>query len=157
MIDKGIDRIKISVWDMAESLAFFVDLLETKLVAEAELDAAAVGSLWALDWVDRTHAACLQNAVQSTMIERLNVGPNTGRFIRRGAKNFNRGLFEVAFRVKGVDKTCVDLRTGAALTREDPHFAPEGSPMSYIRRFEPIQQGSQILRSRVIVPALTTL
>lgn len=110
MILDGLARIAVSVHDLNESTAFFRDVLEMALVAQAELDAAAFGRLWRLPRCTRVRAAWLANERQSTRIELLEVVPNAGRSLRAGANSFDLGLFDVAVRAADIDTAYGDLR-----------------------------------------------
>jgi catechol 2,3-dioxygenase-like lactoylglutathione lyase family enzyme len=100
MVKNGIDRIKISVRDMAESVAFFRDTMEMTVASEGPLEAAPFRTLWGLPAGTTAKAACLRNEEQSTQIELIQVTPNTGRDIRDGARTYDHGLFDIAFRTK---------------------------------------------------------
>lgn len=110
MVINGIDRVKISVEDMAASVAFFRDTMEMAVVADTRLDAAAFQRLWRLPACTAVRAVCLKNAEQSTMIELVDVTPNSGQFIRDGAKTYDYGLLDVAFRAKNLEAIYADLR-----------------------------------------------
>jgi len=110
MVDNGLARIAASVRDLDEALAFFRDILEMKVAARAELDAAAFGRLWRLPRCTRVRAAWLANDRQSTRIELLEVAPNSGRSLRAGANSFDFGLFDVAVRAADIDAAYGDLR-----------------------------------------------
>jgi len=110
MVKNGIDRIKISVSDMAASVAFFRETLDMSLVGEQTLDAAPFQRLWQLPAGTTARAAYLRNDEQSTAIELLDVQPHSGRYIREGAKMYDYGLVDIAFRAKGLDAIYDDLR-----------------------------------------------
>jgi catechol 2,3-dioxygenase-like lactoylglutathione lyase family enzyme len=102
MVKNGIDRIKISVSNMAASVAFFRDTLEMTVVAESAIDAAAFPLLWGLPPGTTARAVYLRNDEQSTAIELFEVTPNSGRAIRSGARMYDYGILDVAFRVKNL-------------------------------------------------------
>ncbi len=110
MIDNGLARIAVSVRDLDEALAFFRDILEMKVPAHAELDAAAFGRLWRLPRCTRVRAAWLANDRQTTRIELLEVAPNSGRSLRAGAASCDIGLFDIAVRAADLDAAYGDLR-----------------------------------------------
>lgn len=109
MVKNGIDRIKVSCGSLGATAAFFRDTLEMTLVDEADLDPAACERLWRLPAGTRVRAAYLTNAEQSTLIELLEVSPNTGRPIREQARMYDHGLLDVAIRAKGLDAVHADL------------------------------------------------
>ena len=106
----GIDRIKISVRDLAESVAFFQDTMEMTVAAEVELDAAAMQRLWDLPEGTKAKAAFLKNDQQPTVLELIQFNPNSGQFIRDGANVFDLGLFDVAFRAQNIDAIYEDFK-----------------------------------------------
>jgi catechol 2,3-dioxygenase-like lactoylglutathione lyase family enzyme len=110
MVRNGIDRIQISVRDLKESVAFFRDTLEMTLAAEGELDPGALGRLYGLEGLSAARAAWLKNAEQPTLIELIQITPNSGKFIREGARHHDIGLFDVAFRAKDIDSIYADLK-----------------------------------------------
>ena len=110
MVTKGIDRIKISVRDMEESLTFFRDTMEMSLVREAKLDAAPFGELWDDPSITSVRAAWLGNDEQTTLIELVQVSPHSGRFTREEARPYDFGLFDVAFRAKDIDSVYSNLK-----------------------------------------------
>lgn len=110
MVTRGIDRIKVSVRDMAESLAFFRDTMEMSVVGEDSLDASLFGKLWGDPAFTSVKAAWLKNDEQSTAIELLQVSPHSEAFIRQEARPYDWGLFDVAFRAKDVDEVYADLK-----------------------------------------------
>ncbi len=110
MVKNGIDRIKIRVKDLGASTAFFRDTLELTLVAEAELDAAAMGALCRLPHLNAAKAAYLRNEEQSTLVELIELAPNTGRLIRDGTRPHDLGVFDVALRAKDIDGVYDDFR-----------------------------------------------
>jgi catechol 2,3-dioxygenase-like lactoylglutathione lyase family enzyme len=109
MVKNGIDRIKISVSDMTASVAFFRDTLEMTVVGAETLPAGAFRGLWGLPDETTARAVYLRNEEQSTAIELLEVRPHGGRCIREGARMFDYGLLDVAFRAKGLDLIYADL------------------------------------------------
>lgn len=109
MVKNGIDRIKISVSDMAASVAFFRDTLEMTLVGAESVPAQAFQRLWGLPASTMARAAYLRNDEQSTAIELLEVRPHSGRCIREGARMYDYGLLDVAFRAKNLDGIYADL------------------------------------------------
>jgi catechol 2,3-dioxygenase-like lactoylglutathione lyase family enzyme len=109
-VKNGIDRIKISVSDMSASVAFFRDTLEMSVAGEETLDGAAFGRLWGLPAGTAVKAVYLKNDEQSTAIELLEVRPHSGRCIRDGAKNYDYGILDIAFRTKDLDAIYADLR-----------------------------------------------
>ena len=111
MVKNGIDRIKISVSDMIASVAFFRDTLEMTVVGAETLPAGAFQRLWGLPEGAAAKAVYLRNPEQSTAIELLEVSPHTGRYIRDGARMYDYGLLDVAFRAKGLDVIHADLES----------------------------------------------
>lgn len=111
MVKNGIDRIKISVSDMIASVAFFRDTLEMTVVGAESLPAAVFQRLWGLPEGTTANAVYLRNDEQSTAIELLEVRPHSGRYIRDGARMYDYGLLDVAFRAKGLDVLYADLRS----------------------------------------------
>jgi len=109
MVKNGIDRIKISVSDLEASKAFFRDVMEMSVVDECELDAASMQTLWDLPADTKTRAAYLKNDEQPTALELIQFDPNSGRTIRADAAVWDLGLFDVAFRAKGIDEIYTDL------------------------------------------------
>ncbi len=110
MIKNGIDRIKISVSDLAASKAFFSDLMEMTVADESELNAASMQTLWNLPAETNARAVYLKNDEQSTALELIQFEPNSGRNIRADAAVWDLGLFDVAFRAKGIDEIYADLK-----------------------------------------------
>ncbi len=102
MVKNGIDRIKISVGDMAESVAFFRDTMEMTVAAEAALEPGPFQRLWGLPAGTTAKTTCLKNEEQSTLVELIEVKPNSGRHIRDGARTYDYGLLDIAFRAKGL-------------------------------------------------------
>jgi catechol 2,3-dioxygenase-like lactoylglutathione lyase family enzyme len=109
MVKNGIDRIKISVSDLAASVAFFRDTLEMNVVGEEALPSGAFQRLWGLPDGASASAVYLRNEEQSTAIELLEVRPHTGRYIRDGARMYDYGILDVAFRTKGLDAVHADV------------------------------------------------
>jgi len=109
MVKNGIDRIKISVSDMVASVGFFRDTLEMTVVGAEFLPPAAFQGLWGLPDGTAVRAVYLRNEEQSTAIELLEVRPHSGRYIRDGARMYDYGLLDVAFRAKGLDRIYADL------------------------------------------------
>jgi len=116
MVKNGIDRIKLSVRNMPESVAFFRDKLEMTVVADGPIDATAFQRLWGLPAGTTAHAVYLRNDEQSTAIELLEVRPHSGTCIREGAKMYDYGLLDIAFRAKNLDTIYENLR------RQGHHF-----------------------------------
>lgn len=110
MVKNGIDRIKISVRDMAESVAFFRDTIEMTVVSESALEPEPFRQLWGLPPGTSARATCLKNDEQSTMVELIEVSPNSGRFIRDGARTYDHGLLDIAFRAKNLVAIYEDLK-----------------------------------------------
>jgi catechol 2,3-dioxygenase-like lactoylglutathione lyase family enzyme len=110
MVKNGIDRIKISVSDMIASVAFFRDTLEMTVVGAESLHAGVFPRLWGLPDGTTANAVYLRNEEQSTAIELLEVRPRSGRCIRDGARMYDYGLLDVAFRAKGLDIIHADLK-----------------------------------------------
>jgi len=110
MVKNGIDRIKISVSDMPASVAFFRDMLEMNVVGAERLNAPAFQRLWNLPKGTTASAVYLRNDEQSTAIELLEVRPNSGHTIRDGARMYDYGLLDVAFRARGLDIIYHDLQ-----------------------------------------------
>jgi catechol 2,3-dioxygenase-like lactoylglutathione lyase family enzyme len=110
MVKDGIDRIKISVSDMEASVGFFRDTIEMSVVGQETLDAAAFQALWRLPAGTTARAVYLRNDEQSTAIELLEVKPHSGRYIREGARMYDYGILDVAFRTKGLDAVYENLR-----------------------------------------------
>ena len=106
----GIDRIKISVESLDESVAFFRDTMEMQLVAETELDAAAVQELWGLPSGTIAQAAYLKNVEQTTFLELIQFTPNSGKYIRSDAHQHDLGIFDIAFRAKDIDAVYKDFK-----------------------------------------------
>jgi catechol 2,3-dioxygenase-like lactoylglutathione lyase family enzyme len=110
MTTNGIDRIQIGVRNLAASVAFFRDLFEMSVVAEAPIDASGFCALWNLPASVIIKAVYLKNSEQPTAIELLEVMPNdTGVCIREGARLYDYGLIDVAFRAKGIAEIYPDL------------------------------------------------
>jgi catechol 2,3-dioxygenase-like lactoylglutathione lyase family enzyme len=120
MVKNGIDRIKISVSNMPASVAFFRDTLEMSVVEEQSLDAAAFQRLWQLPAGTTARAVCLRNDEQSTAIELLEVKPHSGRCIREGAKMYDYGLLDIAFRAKHLDAIYGELGTAGIRFQSAP-------------------------------------
>ena len=110
MVKNGIDRIKISVSDMTASVAFFRDTLEMTVVGAESLSAEVFQRLWGLPEGTTAKAVYLRNEEQTTAIELLEVRPHSGRCIRDGARMYDYGLLDVAFRAKGLDIIHADLK-----------------------------------------------
>jgi len=110
MVKNGIDRIKISVSDVTAAVAFFRDTIEMSVVGAEPLPAQAFQRSWGLPAATTANAVYLKNDEQSTVIELLEVRPHTGRYIRDGAKMYDYGLLDVAFRAKGLDAIYADLK-----------------------------------------------
>jgi catechol 2,3-dioxygenase-like lactoylglutathione lyase family enzyme len=110
MVKNGIDRIKISVSDMVASVAFFRDTLEMNVVGAETLNALAFQQLWGLPEDTTARAVYLRNEEQSTAIELLDVRPNSGRTIRDGARMYDHGMLDVAFRTRNLDAIYHELR-----------------------------------------------
>ena len=110
MVTRGIDRIKVSVRDMAESLAFFRDTMELAVVGQDRLDGSQFGKLWDEPPFTSVEAAWLKNNEQSTAIELIQVSPHSGAFIRQDARPYDWGLFDVAFRAKDIDEVYAELK-----------------------------------------------
>lgn len=110
MVKNGIDRIKISVSDLAASKSFFCDLMEMKVAEECELEPAAMHTLWNLPAETSARAVYLKNDEQPTAIELIQFEPNTGQNIRSDAAVWDLGLFDVAFRAQGIDEIYADLK-----------------------------------------------
>jgi len=108
-VNPSIDRIQISVRDMAASVALFRDVLEMTVVGEGPVDGAGFQRLWGLPAGTAATAVYLRNDEQSTAIELLEVTPHSGRCIREGAKLFDHGLFDIAFRTKHLDVAYEEL------------------------------------------------
>lgn len=109
MVINGIDRIKISVRDLADSVMFFRNTMEMSLVAELQLEAASMQRLWNLPAGTTAKAAYLKNEEQPTLLELIEFEPNSGAYIRSDARNYDLGLFDVAFRAKNIDSIYKDL------------------------------------------------
>lgn len=110
MVSNGIDRIKISVSDLSASVAFFRDTIEMTVVAEHSLESLPFCALWGLPPGTSARAVCLKNDEQSTMVELIEITPNRGRFIREGARTYDPGLFDIAFRTKNLVATYEHLK-----------------------------------------------
>ena len=110
MVKNGIDRVKISVEDLAASIEFFRDTMEMQLTATVELDASAIQALWNLPTGTTAQAAYLKNDEQPTLLELIQFSPNSGRFIRSGAQQHDLGIFDVAFRAKDIDAVYADFK-----------------------------------------------
>ena len=91
MVKNGIDRIKISVADLDGSVAFFRDTMEMHLAATADLDGAAMQALWDLPEGTTARAAYMKNYEQDTLLELIQLTPNSGDFIRTGAQQHDWG------------------------------------------------------------------
>lgn len=111
MVRNGIDRLKISVENLDETVAFFRDTMEMKLAAAADLDPAAMQALWGLPDNTAVTAAYMKNNEQRTLLELIQLTPSSGRSIREGAKQHDLGLFDVAFRARDIDAIYRDFRT----------------------------------------------
>ncbi|MCX6550668.1 MAG: VOC family protein [Acidobacteria bacterium] len=109
MVRNGLDRIQISVSDMAASVAFFRDMLDMRVVNEETIDATAFQRLWRLPAGTTARAAYLRNDEQSTAIELVEVRPHSGKYIREGARMYDHGLLDIAFRAKHLDAIHADL------------------------------------------------
>jgi len=109
MVKNGIDRIKISVRDMAESVAFFQDTIEMTVVGDTRLDPDVFRTLWCLPSGTTARAVYLKNDEQSTLIELVEVSPNSGRYIREGARTYDHGLLDIAFRAKDLVAIHADM------------------------------------------------
>lgn len=103
MVKNGIDRIKISVSELDASVAFFRDTLEMTMVDEMALDARSMSRLWDLPDGMTARAAYLKNDEQSTMLELIQFSPTASTVIRSGARVYDYGLFDVAFRANDID------------------------------------------------------
>lgn len=110
MVKNGIDRIKISVGNLAASVSFFRDTMEMILVEESTLDPGPFAALWALPAGTTGRAACLGNDEQSTMIELIEISPSSGTNIRDGARTYDHGLLDVAFRAKNLGMLYEEMR-----------------------------------------------
>ncbi|MDO8834060.1 MAG: VOC family protein [Vicinamibacterales bacterium] len=110
MVTNGIDRIKVSVYDMDESVAFFRDTLEMTVVSDVSLAAEPFQRLWELPAGTTARSVCLGNGEQSTLVELVAVSPNSGRYIRDGARTYDYGLLDIAFRAKDLAGIYEDLR-----------------------------------------------
>ena len=110
MVKNGIDRIKISVESLDESVSFFRDTMEMQLVAETELDAAAIQELWGLPSGTTALAAYLKNDEQTTLLELTQFKPNSGKYIRSDTEQHDLGIFDVAFRAKDIDAVYKDFK-----------------------------------------------
>ena len=120
MVNTGIDRISISVSNMAESVSFFRDVLEMSVVADQEIDPSAFRRLWRLPAGTTARATWLGNNEQNTLIELLEVTPNTGTSTREGAAMYDYGLLDIAFRAKGLVSIVEDLRRDDVGFRSKP-------------------------------------
>lgn len=120
MVKNGIDRIKISVSDMVASVAFFRDTLEMTVVGAEDVPAAAFQRLWGLPPGTAASAVCLRNDEQTTAIELVQVRPNAGRCIRDGARMYDYGLLDVAFRAKNLQGLYEDLRARGVRFQSPP-------------------------------------
>jgi catechol 2,3-dioxygenase-like lactoylglutathione lyase family enzyme len=110
MVKNGIDRIKISVSDMTASVAFFRDTMEMSVVGAEQLNALAFQRLWGLPAGTTANCVYLKNDEQSTAVELLEVRPNSSKCIRDGAKMYDYGLLDIAFRAKNLDGLYRDLK-----------------------------------------------
>ena len=110
MVKNGIDRIKVSVRDLDETVTFFRDTMEMSVVAELQLDAPSMQQLWDLPAGTSAKAAYLKNDEQPTLLELIQFEPNSGLNIRADARIYDLGLFDVAFRAKDIDSIYEDLK-----------------------------------------------
>ena len=160
MVINGIDRIKISVENLDAAVAFFRDTMEMQFAAAAELDASAMQALWDLPDGTSARAAYMKNNEQNTLLELIQLTPNSGRSIREGAKQHDLGIFDVAFRAKDIDAIYQDFKAKGfefvsapvvyeadwanVLVKEVIFFGPNRMPIALIERLsepKPVIEG----------------
>lgn len=94
--NKGIERICMSVTDLAASQSFFTGLMELTQVAEGTLSQEEVQALYGMDATARY--VMLKNDVQTTLLQLLEFDPKPQKTIREGYNCWDFGYYDVAFR-----------------------------------------------------------
>lgn len=110
MIKGSLDRISISVRDMEESLGFFRDTIQMRVIADEQLETAQLCRLWNLPAGSEARLVLLDTKDQAALLELIEFKPNSGQFMRSGAKTYDYGIFDVAFRTKDLDASYERLK-----------------------------------------------
>jgi len=129
MATKGMDRVSISVSSLEDSLAFYRDWIRMEVVAEQILEMDKIQQLWNLPGETEAKAVFLKDEVQSTLLELIEFTPKTGRTIREGAKQWDYGLYDIAFFVKDIAACYRDLtEKGFAFVSPPVQYQPNWVP-----------------------------
>jgi catechol 2,3-dioxygenase-like lactoylglutathione lyase family enzyme len=105
VVTSGIERILISVKNIDESLAFFRDWVGMKVIAEQLLNTESICQLLNSKEDISARAVFLKNREQPTLIELIECKPRKGVPIRKNAKIWDYGLYDICFLVNDVEAT----------------------------------------------------
>jgi len=109
MATSGMDRMFISVSNLAEALTFYRDWIGMQIAAEGELEAAEIQGLYGLPEGTRARAALLQNDLRDTKLELIEFQPHSGKLIREATNDWDYGIYCITFLVKDLDKIYREL------------------------------------------------
>jgi len=132
----GLDRVIIGVSDLKESLAFYRDWFGMQVVARGDIEPLSVQRLYHLPPETRVRAAFLKNQPVSTLVMLIEFSPPIGSPIR-GPRSLDYGIYDLAFRLRGLDKLYHDLTTHGF-----PVIAP---PLAYQPKWSPYPVQDAIL------------
>ena len=111
MATSGMDRMFISVSNLADSLAFYHDWIGMHVVAEGELEAAEIQGLYGLPEGTRALSALLKNELRDTMLQLIEFNSHSGKVIREATDNWDYGIYCITFLVRDLDKVYRELTT----------------------------------------------
>jgi catechol 2,3-dioxygenase-like lactoylglutathione lyase family enzyme len=109
VVTKGIDRVVTSVGKLEDALVFYRDIVGMKSVANEILEPDEIQQLWNLPKGTQAHAAFLKIDRCSTLIEVVEFKPHSGKLIKNGVEASFYGLYDITFRVSGIDAIYRDL------------------------------------------------
>jgi catechol 2,3-dioxygenase-like lactoylglutathione lyase family enzyme len=114
---------------MDESLAFFRDFVGMSVVGENRLDSSILQKIWALPDDATAKVVFLKMEEQPTLLELIQFKPHSGKHIRDNAKNWDYGIFDVAFTVRDLEKTFKILtEKGYSFPTPPTPYTPTFSP-----------------------------
>ena len=104
---EGISRVCASVFSLEESLDFFTNTMELKLVAQGELDQQTCAALYGMDCAAKY--AMLKNSVQDTLLQLIEFENTPEKTSREGYNSWDLGYYDIAFRCADIQQCFADL------------------------------------------------
>jgi catechol 2,3-dioxygenase-like lactoylglutathione lyase family enzyme len=128
MSSSRILQVSICTGDAEKSLSFFRDFVGLSVTDDRSVDCDEAKKLWGLQNVTAVRSVTLKSPLQSSLVELLEFAPAADLTIRKYARNWDYGLFNLGFVVNDIDSVFRRLAAMGYRSLSDPvTYAPLGN------------------------------